>query len=70
MDAERMKKGLRTGFREGGELVRADLQALIETVYLPPGTPKWFRHSVLSCIQRYGFDFAVEGSSLDLTAIH
>ncbi|GLQ45678.1 DUF2971 domain-containing protein [Dyella lipolytica] len=44
--------------------VKVDLQVLIESVYIAPGTAKWFHDLVSSAITRYGHTFRIVQSEL------
>lgn len=52
-------------WREGACLVELDLTKLIQSVYVAPSSPAWFRPLIHSVIKRYGYNFDVHQSSLD-----
>lgn len=54
-----------TRFPTGGDYVPVDLTELIEAIYVAPKVPPWFRRTVESLVNRYGFGFPVKQSKLD-----
>lgn len=48
-----------------GELVPVDMNLLIKTVYLAPGSPEWFVDIVQDVISRYGLKKPVKSSKID-----
>jgi len=48
-----------------GVYVSADLDTLIERVYVAPGRPAWFKELVARVIATYALDRPIENSSLD-----
>lgn len=58
------------GAREGkprfeyGIEVKIDLVELIDKVYLPPLSPKWFEKTVSEIITKYGYNFELIGSEI------
>ncbi len=59
-DAERYAKS-----QPAGVYVSVDLATLVDSVYVSPGRPGWFRDLVASMMRRYELDKPVEASSLD-----
>jgi hypothetical protein len=49
---------------EGGVSVKADLNTLIEAVYIAPSAPKWFASVVSATIAQFGRTFSVMHSDL------
>jgi hypothetical protein len=47
-----------------GEMVKADVENLIESVYVNPLSGAWFREAVQEAIRRFGFDFQTIQSDL------
>ena len=57
-------------FRGGGDYVPCDPETLIKEVNIPPGTPGWIKDAILSLVNKYGYDFAINISSLDRKPRH
>lgn len=53
----------------GGVGIKVELRALIEKVYVAPGTPTWFADLVHTVIGKYGFQFDIVHSNMDATAL-
>jgi hypothetical protein len=52
-------------FPDSGIDIEVDLKELVDAIYVAPGASKWFRRSVESVIEKYGFCVPVKQSSLD-----
>jgi hypothetical protein len=52
-------------WNEGGVAIKADLDTLIETVYIAPSAPGWFASVVSATIAQFGRTFRVVHSDLD-----
>lgn len=52
-------------FPETGVDVAVDLGTLIDSIYVAPGTPEWFKQSVESVAEKYELGVPVKQSSLD-----
>ncbi|MGI8422980.1 MAG: hypothetical protein ACR2NO_02490 [Chloroflexota bacterium] len=48
-----------------GVSVAVDLETLLESVYVAPGAPRWFREVVESVVDKYGAEVPVMQSGLD-----
>jgi hypothetical protein len=57
-------------FPAGGEVVKVNLNALIEQVYVAPEAPVWFKTLVEDVIRAYGFTFPVTKSDLDRDPVY
>ena len=49
----------------GGQNVACDLDVLIESIYVSPAAPVWFRSAVQGVVARYGIGMSVLQSDLD-----
>lgn len=47
-----------------GIRVKIDLACLIESIYISPQSPPWFRQLVIDTIEKYEYDFPIKSSSL------
>ena len=48
-----------------GLLIKIDIEALIQKIYVAPNAPKWFSDLVKAVVNRYGYSFDVIHSQLD-----
>jgi hypothetical protein len=48
-----------------GLRIKADIETLIERIYVAPSTPNWFSELVKAVVNRYGYEFKVEHSKLN-----
>lgn len=63
-DGDKMHLDLRR-FPEAGIDIPVDLKCLVESVYVAPGMPNWFRETIESVIGKYDLRVPVNQSSLD-----
>ena len=54
-----------TGEAPLGEYEPVNVDALVESVYVAPGAPRWFRDTVQNLIIRYSLTATVQQSKLD-----
>lgn len=50
---------------EVGKNIKINLKDLVESIYVSPGSPQWFRELIEKVVKRYGFKFPVRQSSMD-----
>jgi hypothetical protein len=60
------KEGPRKGFPKYkyGLSVHVDIENLIEKIYMPPLSPKWYEETVFNLIQKYGYNFLLVPSEI------
>lgn len=50
---------------EHGLQIRADVEALVERIFIAPSAPTWFADLVKAVVNRYGYDFEIVHSTLN-----
>jgi hypothetical protein len=60
------EEGPRKGFPKYkyGLSVHVDIENLIEYIYMPPLSPKWYEETVSDVIQKYGYNFSLVPSEI------
>lgn len=54
---------------QGGQNVACNIEALVESLYVAPGAPGWFREAVQQVVHRFGVDRIVKQSDLDVDPV-